>query len=240
MDYITAAAIYDTYLYNLNRGNGFSLQEIFFTYYQSKGIDPSKREDDFIKFTSMINEAQEAGKRLEEISKYLQHRHFEEAEKESKREETIVTMEDENGNTTGVKIESNAFDPSGKTNISSKLGSGDFEFNDESTKYLNQAKEDALSDSLIAGKAADRKAEDDNKAGKEHIGTRDVIDIPEPLIVGEPVDTLNQGVDSQNVPTFEESSAPASIDNINDPNNFTFGDDDNGPDNQEPDNGLSF
>ena len=163
MNYQVAAAIYDSYLYNLNNVGGFSLKEIFDAYYRSKKIDPTKRDDDFIKFTSMINEAQNDGKRLGEITKYLNQRYseevseevkrdLEEARKTSKREEkTISIIED--GNERGVRLESTAFDPSGKSNVSSKFGSSDFEFNDDSTKYLNPEKEEGYMNSKIAAKA---------------------------------------------------------------------------------------
>ena len=166
MNYQVAAAIYDSYLYNLNNVGGFSLKEIFDAYYRSKKIDPTKRDDDFIKFTSMINEAQNDGKRLGEITKYLNQRYseevseevkrdLEEARKTSKREEkTISIIED--GNERGVRLESTAFDPSGKSNVSSKFGSSDFEFNDDSTKYLNPEKEEGYMNSKIAAKAGDK------------------------------------------------------------------------------------
>lgn len=230
MNYQVAAAIYDSYLYNLNNVGGFSLKEIFDAYYRSKRIDPTKRDDDFIKFTSMINEAQNAGKSLEEITEYLNQKNLEEARNAAKREEKMVSII-EDGNERGVRIESTAFDPSGKSNISSKFGSSDFEFNDDSTKYLNPEKEEGYMNSKIAAKAGDK-----NTSG---IGTRDTFETPEPLIIGEPVDTLDQGVNEENIPSFGETNAPSSMDNYG--KNVSFGDDDDeGPTDEESHGPFSF
>lgn len=229
MNYQVAAAIYDSYLYNLNNVGGFSLKEIFDAYYRSKKIDPTKREDDFIKFTSMINEAQNAGKSHGEITEYLNQRNLEEARNAAKREEKMVSII-EDGNERGVRIESTAFDPSGKSNISSKFESSDFEFNDDSTKYLNPEKEEGYANSKIAANGADK-----NTSG---IGTRDTFETPEPLIIGDPVDTLDQGVSEENIPSFGETNAPSSMDNYG--KNVSFGDDDEGPTDEESHGPFSF
>ena len=234
VDYFTVYEIYKKYLQDLEDNKNPSIEEAFIKYYQGKGITvDTKKDPAFMDYLNILNEAVSLNKSDKGVRDYLEAKKNETI----KKEETTVEFTDEQGNTSGYRIESTAFDSSGKTNISSKMGSAsEFEFEDESTMYLNPEKEEGYANSMIAARGADKNTSD--------IGTRDTFDTPEPLIIGEPVDTLDDGVDKKNVPSFgSETNASASVDDPNPTKDFVFGDDDNQSKDQgsdSEDNGLKF
>ena len=246
ISYTTAGSIYDIYLKRLNGVKdkdgkilpAVSLREAFGIYYQERKMDASRLDSELVDFLTKVEEAISEGKKLGELSDYLYQRELEEANKNIKPDVTTIEKLDKDGNTiAGVSITRPSFDPSGKSDVSSKIGSAtNFEFEDESTRYLNPEREEGYANSMIAARGADK-----NTSG---IGTRDTFETPEPLIIGDTVDTLNDGVDKKNVPSFGETNAPASMDDPNAKRDFVFGDGDNnqskeqGPDSE--DNGLKF
>lgn len=231
--YTEAGAIYELFLKCKSLPVNYSLEECARAYFHDKSRDFSKMDGALEDINNKIKEAIDAGKEGIEISNFLYKKDIDLAKAARTPEVNTISIT-ENGKTTGVNIETVAFDPSGKSNVNAYDGSVGFQFGDSSTENYDPAREEAYANMAIAARGADN--------NKSEVGTYDKIDTPERFIIGDGPEQLPTGVDSQNVPSFGETSAPASMDNPGSSSNFIFGDDDNnGPSNDQGlDGGLRF